>query len=143
MLEANLSLRETGRPGLSRGAVEFESAAPQNRFAPVPACSPTECPFFETTSRNRQSRVRACCLPCKPSRGSACTFPRERRWSRSEDLWHESSELLLTEWNDARCREISAAVRWRWEAGIARRETHRRTEKCSRRYGPRCTDSRP
>src|ERR1035437_2238674 len=126
----------------SRG-IGFESVAPRKLLASVSACLPRGCLFSEKTSRNLPWKVLACCPPCRPSRGNAYMFLRERKSNRSEDPWHESSALRSTAENGARCRGISADVHCRWAEEIAHRETHRRKEKCSRRCDRRYTGNPP
>ena len=129
--------------GMSLPGPGFESVDPWPRLAFASAYLPRGCPSSGKTSRNRRWRARACFPPYTPDRGSACTFLRGSKSNRWEDPWHGSSGPHSTPENGARCREISAAAHCRWEEGIARRETHRRKEKCSRRCDPRCTENHP
>jgi len=99
----------------SWGGIGFESVDLRRLLGSVSACSPRGCQFSGKTSRNPQWRARACCLPCRPSRGNGCMFPRERKSNRWEDPGRESSGLRSARENGARCRGISAAAHCRWK----------------------------
>ena len=77
------------------------------------------------------------------ARDNACNCRRASTTSRRSGLWPGSSEPLSSAAKDSRYPETSADECFPWAAETARRERHRRRAKCSRRNGPRCTNSPP
>src|SRR5580658_841261 len=118
---------------------------PRNLLATDSACSPRGYPSSGKTSRNLNLRWTAhrSSPPCTLNRGNACTFPRGRKLNRSEGLEHGSNGPPSTAENRARYRGISVAAHCRWEEGIAHKEKHHHTEKCSRQCDRRCTGNPP
>ncbi len=89
-------------------------------------------------SRSPESKVLSCFLPYTRDRDTACRRRHARTSSNSADHGAVSSGLPSTDSNRARCRERAAISHCRWEEGTARREKHRRTEKCSNWNVRRC-----
>src|SRR5580658_1291748 len=102
--EEPVFILEKQNRGMSLPGPESGSVDPHKRLPLDSAYSPRGCRFSGKISRNPQWRALACCLPYKPGRGSACTFLRGSKSSRSEDPGHGSSGLPSIPENAARCQ---------------------------------------
>src|SRR5580704_11537901 len=100
-------------PGPGSESVDLGKLLPS-----VGSCLPMGCPSSGRISRNLPWTAHACSPPY--------------RLNRSEDPSRVWIALRSTAENGARCRGISAVADCCWEEEIARRETHRHKEKCSR-----------